>query len=142
MNASSTAPTVVIVDDSPPVVDALALTLEAEGFAVAAYGSGTEFLAALAALAGPLCVLLDVGLPVLNGYEVLAALGGAACRFPVILITGLVDESFSAQASAAGASGWIRKPFDADRVLEAIRGALEHVRRIPTDLGSPQRPTD
>jgi two-component system response regulator FixJ len=124
--ASPAEALVVVVDDSPPVVDALAMTLETEGFAVVAFRSGTEFLTALPTLAQPHCVLLDVSLPDLSGFDVLAALGGSASRFPVILITGSVGESFPARASAAGASGWIRKPFDADRVLSSVRSAIEN----------------
>lgn len=115
---------IAIVDDYPTVRDALTMILESEGFQVAAFGTGDEFLLAVSAL-DPHCVLLDVALPRLSGFGVLEALGGAACRFPVILMTASVEESFPARATEAGAWDWIRKPFDAERVLAAVRAAVE-----------------
>ena len=112
---------IVVVDDNPAVLDALAMILEAEGFIVRTFGTGEEFLAAARQL-NPDCVLLDVGLPARSGLDVLQSLGGARYPAPVIMISGLGDGAKGA-AAAAGAYDYIEKPFDGELVIAQVRAA-------------------
>jgi FixJ family two-component response regulator len=116
---------VALVDDYPSVREALTLVLEQAGFAVFAFGTGEEFLAAAESIE-PACALIDIGLPGLTGFDLLQTLGGAASRFPVILITGSNDQAFPIHAAEAGARGSIQKPFDAEAVVGKVLAALEN----------------
>ncbi len=113
---------IVVVDDSPAVLDALATILEAEGFTVRTFETGEAFLAAARDLK-PDCVLLDVCLPVRSGLDVLKSIGGPCYPAPVIVISGLGDSGGRAAAAAAGAYGYIEKPFDGELVVAEVRAA-------------------
>lgn len=115
---------IVIVDDCPTVRDALATILEGEGYAVRTFTTGEDFVQNAPRLA-PACVLLDVGMQSLSGLDVLGAIGGADYRAPVIVMTGIADDGLRPAAMAAGACGFVEKPFDAEVLLRRIREALD-----------------
>lgn len=110
-----------VVDDDKAARESLAALLGAAGFAVAVYGSGEEFLAAFdPALRG--CVLLDVHLPGLTGLEVGAVVNQNAPGFPVILISGKMNDIIRAKAAEAGALAFA-KPVPDEILIAAIERA-------------------
>ncbi|MFO0996714.1 MAG: response regulator FixJ [Alphaproteobacteria bacterium] len=113
--------TIHVVDDDDAVRDSLEIMLSAHGFAVKAYKSGEDFLAALNAhMEG--CVVLDVSMPGVSGFEVQQRLEGSG--LPVIIVTGHGDVPSAVKAMKAGAVDFVEKPFADEVILEAIGRAL------------------
>jgi two-component system response regulator FixJ len=113
--------TVYIVDDDAAVRDSLRALLEAHLFDVEDFPSGLDFLARCTPdLRG--CVVLDVNMPELDGFEVLVRLGGARPGLAVIVVTGRADGSTGPRAMASGASAFIEKPFAPEHLLALVRG--------------------
>jgi CheY-like chemotaxis protein len=109
----------LIVDDEFGITDALAPVLQDEGYVVATARNGQEALRAVAAHR-PDLILLDVMMPVLDGPSTLRALraDAALADIPVVFMSAL-DEQVVNQI-AAGFQGYLRKPFDLDRLLEMV----------------------
>ncbi len=114
--------TVALIDDDPGVLEAVGMLLESKGIAVSRYPSAATFLAAPPA---PGCVLSDLRMPGLNGMELLQTLRASGDPRPVILLTAHGDVELAVQALKLGALDFIEKPFDEDRLVQAIRTALE-----------------
>ena len=110
---------VAIVDDDEKVRRALARLLRTEGYRVKCYASGAELLRSLPD-APPGCIVLDVDLPELNGFDVQRMLARAAPHIPVIMITGRCDADVESRAAALGAIACLRKPVDASRLIDAL----------------------
>lgn len=117
------APTVFIVDDDESVRASLELLVRSAGWQPEAFSSAREFLARPPA-ERPSCLLLDFGLPDLNGLEVQALLAGRG-EMPIIFVTGYGDVPMTVRAMQAGAVDFLTKPYDAETLLFAIRRALE-----------------
>src|SRR5262245_53169422 len=92
-------------------------------FEVAAFGSGEEFLDSLV-MRVPACVILDVHMPGLSGFDAAARLRSAHHAVPIVFITASDDATLDRAASAAGGSALLRKPFPADTLLMEINAAL------------------
>jgi FixJ family two-component response regulator len=116
-------PKVFIVDDDPALRDALRQLLEVAGLQVQAYANGASFLTACEH-EQPDCVLLDVAMPDMSGYEVQAALNERGLQFPVIFLTGHGDIPMAVNAVQAGAADFLEKPVQRDVLLKRIRRAL------------------
>ena len=115
--------TVLIAEDD----DALLLLLRGEGIRARAFASGADLFANLPEVDSA-CVITDVRMPDMDGIEVvrrLAELKGHA--WPVIVITGHADVPMAVQMMKAGVVDFIEKPFDPNRLLEAVRGCLGHL---------------
>jgi signal transduction histidine kinase/DNA-binding response OmpR family regulator len=110
---------VLVIDDDPTVRDLMAQFLEREGFDVVAAASGVEGLAR-ARDARPAAITLDVIMPDLDGWTVLAALKGdpATADIPVVLVT-IIDEK--QRGYALGAAEYMVKPVDRERLTRALR---------------------
>jgi FixJ family two-component response regulator len=115
--------TVFIVDDDPSVREALASLVRSAGLRVEPCASAQDFLARPRPLA-PCCVVLDVGLPGVNGLAVQTALAEAGDRIPLIFITGHADIPMTVRAMKAGATEFLSKPFGDRALLEAVDKAL------------------
>lgn len=119
-----------IVDDDRGVRESLQALLGAAGFATRAHPSASALLAAAdAAAAG--CLIVDVRMPVMSGIELLHRLRELGRRTPVIVVTGHADVPMAVQAMKLGAADFIEKPFRAQTMIEAVRGALAQDRRTP-----------
>ena len=116
-----------VVDDDEAIRDSLRLLLEASGLAVQTHASPTAFLQAAPGLAG--CVLTDVRMPAMDGLELQRQLNERGVRLPVIVMTGQGDVPLAVRAMQAGAVDFLEKPLDGDRLLEAVRRALDENRR-------------
>jgi two-component system KDP operon response regulator KdpE len=127
---ATVAPTVLVVDDEPPLVRFLRTTLDAHGWRVIVAASGQEALA-LAAAHTPDVVLLDLGLPDLDGIEVTRRLRAWTVT-PVIVISARGQESDKIQALDAGADDYLTKPFGVGELLARMRVALRNAARGAT----------
>jgi two-component system nitrogen regulation response regulator NtrX len=116
---------IAVLDDEENIGRSLRLILEHEGYAVALYRTARELRAA-----GPAAdlFLLDVRLPDQSGLEVLRWLRQSECSAPVIMISGHATIADAVEATRAGAFDFLEKPLSRDRVLLAIRHALEQSR--------------
>ena len=115
-------PRVLVVDDDVQLRIALALTLEAAGYAPTAVGSVDRALDRLAEDGADL-VLTDLVMPGRSGLELLAALRVVAPGLPAIAMTGS-DDDLRRQASALGARAVLEKPLAADALTAALGAAL------------------
>jgi len=119
---------VLVVDDEPQIRTVLRAYLEAEGFAVADAATGADALRRLASAADPIdLVLLDVGLPDLNGLDVLASLR-AHSEVYVILVTARSEEVDKIVGLSVGADDYITKPFSPREVVARVKTVLRRVR--------------
>jgi two-component system, cell cycle response regulator DivK len=118
-------PLVLLVEDSDAVRGAFTVLLEMSGWRVAAAPTGAEALR-LASEQPPDLVLLDLGLPDLNGTEVLRRLKAdpATQQIPVVALTGHDLPEERAAALAAGCADYLVKPVDTRALLEALPGYM------------------
>lgn len=116
---------VAIVDDDPSVRTSLSRLCAALGLSATAYASGSEFLAALDDGASCTdCLLLDMYMPEMNGFELLRHLTARGTHIPTIVCTGGDIPEGLAHDIAAGSVGYLRKPIAAADLLAAIEQAL------------------
>ncbi|HET7085426.1 MAG TPA: response regulator [Rhizomicrobium sp.] len=120
-------PVVFVVDDDVSVREALETLIRLEGWEVRPFETANAFLAGAPA-AGPNCLVLDVGLPDLNGLDLQALIAHRRIEMPIIFITGFGDVPTTVRAMKAGAAEFLTKPFSDEVLLQAIRGALERSR--------------
>ena len=113
---------VAIVDDEDAVRRALERLLRSAGMASASFASGLEFLKSLDH-GCPDCVVLDLHMPGLSGFDVQARLCEAGLKIPVIAITGHDSAENRERVRALGAAAYLRKPVAASTLLEAIASA-------------------
>jgi two-component system KDP operon response regulator KdpE len=110
---------VLVIDDEPQIVRALRINLKARGYDVAVAAGGRDALA-VAARTHPDLVILDLGLPDMEGVEVLAGLRGWT-DVPVIVLSGRTDSLDKVEALDAGADDYVTKPFGMDELLARMR---------------------
>jgi two-component system KDP operon response regulator KdpE len=113
---------VLVVDDDPQLLRALRITLRAAGFEVVTAADGRMALAEASA-APPDVVVLDLGLPDLDGTEVLAGLRPWFTG-PVLVLSARADSQDKVQALDAGADDYVTKPFNMPELLARLRAAL------------------
>ena len=113
---------VAVVDDDPSVLNALVRLLAAYGLQSAAYESAEAFLECHDARNAS-CVVLDINMPGMSGIELRRRLAKIDSRLPVIFMTADDDESTRTAAKAAGCVAYLRKPFPAQMLIDAIKKA-------------------
>jgi FixJ family two-component response regulator len=129
---SEARPTVFVVDDDVSVRESLEALIEVAGWQARTFASAEDFLER-AAGPGPSCLILDVRLPDLNGFDLQAAVARDRAEMPIIFITGHGDIPMSVRAMKAGAVEFLPKPFSDDVLLAAIDAALERSRAAMGD---------
>lgn len=112
-----------VVDDDADVRRLLERLLLSAGFTPVLYATPFDAIERAAELSNG-CILLDMGLPRMNGLELQGRLTALGVRLPVIVMTGQADVPTAVRAMKAGAVDFIEKPFDDDRLLGAIDAAL------------------
>src|SRR4051812_44243223 len=132
MSARAMDRQLLIVDDDPLMTDSLAFLLQQEGYEVTVAPTGTDALQA-ARTNPPDLVLLDVGLPDLNGVEVCRRLR-QFWNGPVIVLTARRQEADKVIGLDAGADDYVTKPFSSSELLARIRAGL---RRAQQSVGGP-----
>ena len=115
---------ITVVDDDPSVRKALSRLIGASGYDATVYESAEAFLAADVA-AETECLVLDVHLPGMSGLDLQAALVKSGVNCPVVFITAFDEDRPRTEALAAGATAFLRKPIDSDRLITAIGKAIE-----------------
>lgn len=117
--------TILCVDDSASMRQMVRLVLSGAGYQVVEASDGAEGLAK--AQAGPVqMVVTDLNMPNMDGLQLIRALRdlGAYKGVPIILLTTESDEAKRKEAKAAGATGWITKPFQQDQLLAVVKKVL------------------
>jgi two-component system KDP operon response regulator KdpE len=123
---------VLVVDDEPQIVRALRINLNVRGFEVVSAASGGEALR-VAANFHPDIVILDLGLPDIDGIDVIAGLRGWT-DVPILVLSARTDSADTVEALDAGADDFVTKPFGMDELLARLRAAL---RRGPHSVADP-----
>jgi two-component system KDP operon response regulator KdpE len=116
---------VLLVDDEPAIRRFLRLSFDAEGYQVEEAGGGKAALDILQERA-PDLLILDLGLPDLDGFDVIRRLRELGSSIPVIVLSSRTDEKGKVQALDLGADDYVTKPFGIDELLARIRTALRH----------------
>jgi FixJ family two-component response regulator len=120
---STVSSLVAIVDDEESVRKALSRLIRAAGFGVETYASGADFLGAVEQRP-PHCVVLDLRMPHVSGFDVQRALRRANSQVPVVIVTGDDAPESRADALALGAKAYLRKPVDDEMLIDAIQTAI------------------
>lgn len=119
--------TVFIVDDDAAVRDALGLLLGIQGYRIALFASGADFLAAWRPeWIG--CMLVDIRMPGMDGLALQRHLKERGCALPVIIITGHGDVDLARTAFKAQARDFLEKPLDERKLIGAIEDVFAEVR--------------
>ena len=124
---------VLVVDDEPQIVRALAVNLQALGYEVDSAGTGEDALKR-AADHRPDAVILDLGLPGIDGVEVIRGLRGWT-KIPIIVLSVREEEREKIAALDAGADDYVTKPFGMGELVARLRAALR--RSSGTDQSAP-----
>jgi two-component system KDP operon response regulator KdpE len=124
---------VLVVDDEPQILRALRINLRVRQYDVHVAATGAEALA-VAGRYPPDIVILDLGLPDMDGVEVIQGLRGWT-KAPIIVLSGRVDSTDKVEALDAGADDYITKPFGVEELLARMRAV---VRRIGTAEDMPK----
>jgi FixJ family two-component response regulator len=118
-----TAPVIAVIDDDASVRRALQRLLQSAGFAVKTFATAREFLDA-DHWAQTACLVLDIHLPGMSGFELQEYLAVSGVPIPIVFITALDDVLTRERVNRAGAAGYLRKPFDQVTLIEAISRAI------------------
>ena len=118
-------PVVAVVDDERSVCEAIEGLLRSDGFEAESFGSAEALLGC------PWrnqfsCIILDIGLPGMNGLDLQQRLLASGTNVPIVLVTAWDDRDgrMEAKAMGAGGAGFFRKPFDMEDLLKAVHRAL------------------
>jgi two-component system KDP operon response regulator KdpE len=120
---------ILIVDDEPALVRALQINLRARRYEVRTATTATDALASAAAHP-PDLVILDLGLPDLDGLEVIHGLRGWT-HVPIMVLSGRVDSADKVAALDAGADDYVTKPFGVDELMARMRALLRRSESAP-----------
>jgi FixJ family two-component response regulator len=118
-----TAPVIAVIDDDASIRRALQRLLQSAGFTVDTFATARAFLEA-DYWAQTACLVLDVHLPGMSGYQLQEYLAASGVTIPIVFITAYDDASTRERVNRAGAVGYLRKPFDQETLIEAIRRAI------------------
>ncbi len=120
---------ILLADDDPQILRALRITLGAHGYVVVTASDGAEAIAR-AASEHPDVVMLDLGMPRLDGSQVIRALRGWT-NVPILVVSGRTGAGDKVDALDAGADDYVTKPFQMDELLARLRALTR--RAAPTD---------
>jgi len=131
-NVNPMVDTVYMVDDDASVCNAVRRLLKSAQYRVLTFASAEEFRHADFE-SSPGCLLLDIRLPGISGFELQEELLASDVRMPVIFITGHDRAGMEERAMRLGATAYLRKPFDDEALLGAIGIAMKHLSNSQTD---------
>ena len=121
---------VSIVDDDESLRRSLRNLLGSVGFRVETFASAETFLQSVHQKQTG-CLVLDLRMPGMNGFDLLTHLSGTGSRIPAVILTAHGDEEARQRALRAGAVAFLTKPFNGNALLDAVRAALDQGRRPP-----------
>ncbi|MBX3334618.1 MAG: response regulator transcription factor [Nitrospira sp.] len=115
-------PTLFVVEDEPDTAALLKMIMEEEGYEILHASDGKQAQVQIDALPPPALVLLDIGLPHVNGLELLAQIRKKStwAMVPVVMLTAAADQTQICKAVVAGASAYILKPFKRESLLAKL----------------------
>lgn len=113
---------VLVVDDDPDILEVIRIALEAEGFAVVLAANGREALSRLHEGMTPCVILLDLMMPVMDGWEFrdVQAKDPSFARIPVVVFSAGGRQTVSAAAAALQATDYLTKPLDLDVLVVTV----------------------
>jgi len=116
---------ILTVDDSASIRQAIKIALSAEGYQVTEAANGSEGLTKASA-GGYALIITDLNMPVMDGLSMIRALRGkpAGAGVPILFLTTESDAGVKSEARAAGATGWLTKPFDAEQLVKVVKKVL------------------
>lgn len=132
------APSVLLVDDDPTIVEVVHTYLTSSGMEVARAADGVTALA-LAARGRPDLVVLDIMLPGLSGLEVCSRLRETRPDLPVVMLTALGEESDRILGLETGADDYLTKPFSPRELVLRVQSVLRRTGGLPSGPGLPRR---
>ncbi|UTD30014.1 response regulator [Bradyrhizobium sp. WD16] len=115
---------VLVIDDEPPIRKLLRMGLGSQGYRVIEAGNGKAGLECLEQK--PDLIILDLGLPDIQGHELLRMIRARNDSVPVVVLSSRGDEAGKVQALDYGADDYVTKPFGMDELLARLRAALRH----------------
>jgi two-component system KDP operon response regulator KdpE len=115
---------VLVVDDEPPIRKLLRMGLSTANYAIIEAPNGKAALAQLAE--NPDLVILDLGLPDMDGHELLRTIRARNERVPIVVLSSRGDEAGMVRALDCGADDYVTKPFGMEELLARLRAALRH----------------
>lgn len=113
-----------VVDDDPGLRRSLRFLLDSVGWRVQLHASAEEFLDVAVLPTQPCCLLLDIRMPSMSGLELQQVLRERGIVLPILFMTGHADVSMAVQAMKSGAIDFIEKPFNDQKVLDAVAAAI------------------
>jgi two-component system, OmpR family, KDP operon response regulator KdpE len=116
---------VLVIDDEPPIRKLLRVGLSAHGYQIMEASSGKMALELLGEQP-PDLIILDLGLPDMQGHELLRTMRARNDRVPIVVLSSRDDEAGKVQALDSGADDYVTKPFGMDELLARMRAALRH----------------
>ncbi len=137
MNTETSLPSVIVVEDDPDIREAICDMLEFEGYPVVAFENGKEALERMHESPNPGLILLDLMMPVMNGVQFLRArqTDESLSEIPCFVVSAVGKQK---DVLREGASGFLRKPVDANDILDIVRAHI-HREVIPRLPGLPPR---
>jgi two-component system KDP operon response regulator KdpE len=115
---------VLVIDDEPPIRKLLRMGLSANGYQVLEATNGRTALEELAK--APEVIILDLGLPDMEGFELLRIIRSRNERVPIVVLSSRSDEAGKVHALDLGADDYVTKPFGMDELLARLRAAQRH----------------
>ncbi|MCJ2126076.1 response regulator [Methylobacterium sp. J-077] len=119
------SPTILVIDDEPPIRKLLRMGLATQGYAVLEAPNAAVALEVLGREA-PDLVILDLGLPDMRGHDLLRAIRVSHPGLPVVVLSSRDDEAGKVEALDLGADDYVTKPFGMAELLARLRAALRH----------------
>jgi FixJ family two-component response regulator len=113
---------IAVVDDDPRLLESLENLLESAGYEVSTFSSAKALIEF--GLSGIDCLITDIGMPIMNGFELHDVVKNESPDLPVFMITGRHEIGDQQRASAKDISGFFHKPFDGPALLAAVDNAL------------------
>ncbi|MEP9379369.1 response regulator [Aquabacter sp. CN5-332] len=123
MSRVSKSPMITIVDDDEAVRTAIGSLVRSLGFRASTFASADAFLHS-ERVHDTSCLITDIQMPGLSGIELQARLRAESNAVPIIFITAFPEERIRRQVMAAGAVGFLSKPFDGGAIIDCIERAL------------------
>jgi FixJ family two-component response regulator len=120
-------PMISIVDDDVSLVEATVSLVESVGYIAEGFRSAEDFLKS-SQLPYTDCLILDIRMPSMGGFELQRRLAAGNHRIPIIFVTSYDSDDAKTQATEAGAVAFLCKPFSQDSLLQAVRSALANKR--------------
>jgi FixJ family two-component response regulator len=120
---SITKRTIAVVDDDARLLESLENLFESAGYTVRTFASARALLDA--GLGDLDCLITDIGMPGIDGFQLRAAVGRTHPDLPVFLVTGRHEFETQRPAEVAAASGLFRKPLDGQLLLAAVERSLD-----------------